>query len=156
MNLSLAVVLGIAQGIERKGIEVYQQMKGHFNDPLLDYLIEQEGHHIRVFQELFKTGLATSREQTMETPHLDEDYLMAAYANTEIFGQVRPTRVSAKGLFPLAVSLEKESIRFYLELVDEMPERFEHERELLRKIAGEERQHLRTLLAKKEAFTVHA
>ena len=152
MYLSLPVVLEIAQGIERKGIEIYQQMKDRFDDPLLDYLIAQEKEHIRVFHDLFARAPSASTKETIEIPHLDEDYLAAAYANTEIFGQVKPAHVPAKDLFPMAVVMEKESIRFYLELLAEIPEQFHEQRTLVHRIAGEERQHLRKLLARKQTF----
>lgn len=154
MRISLAVVLEIALGIERKGIEVYRELKNRFEDPLLEYLIRQEQEHIRAFQEVFKTQKTGSNEEGMDTPHLDEDYLAAAYANTEIFGQVKPDNMSAKGLWPMAIVMEKESIRFYLELLEQMPDLFQEQRALVRRIAGEERQHLRDLLTKSEAFTV--
>lgn len=152
MNLPLTVVLQIAQGIERKGIEVYQRMKTRFSDPLLDLLIQQEQAHIRVFQELFEMSRTGPLADGLETAHLDADYLTAAYANAEIFGHVDPTRVPPEGLFALAVSMEKESIRFYLELLAELPERCQEQCTLVRRLADEERQHLRSLLAKRDVF----
>lgn len=154
MYLSMTAVLDIAQGIERKGIEVYRLMKERFGDPFLDYLIAQEENHIRTFGKLFSTEGLAAPKNGFETQHLDEDYLAAAYADTELFGQVKPTRMRAANLFPLAVSMEKNSLRFYLELLDEIPDRLQAQRELVRRIAGEERQHLRDLLAKQGSFTV--
>jgi rubrerythrin len=153
MYLSLAVVLEIALGMERKGIEVYERMKERAGGgAVLDYLIEQEHNHIRVFRELFARGKSGTAEETMETPHLDEDYLAAAYANTEVFARVHAPDATPHGLYELALAAEKESIRFYLELAEEMPERFARQRDLLRTIADEERGHLRTLLVQKDAL----
>lgn len=152
MRLSLAVLLDIAVGIELKGIEVYEQLKQRTGSTLLDHLITQERNHIRVFQKLFSNERAVGPEETLETPHLDEDYLADAYASTEVFGAVKPANAPVNSLFALAVAMEKESIRFYLELLDELPEPFERPRALLRQIVDEERHHLRDLLAKKESL----
>ena len=153
MNLPLTVVLQIAQGIECKGIDVYRQMKDRFGDPLLDLLIEQEQAHIRVFHDLFEMSKTGPLANGLETTNLDADYLAAAYANVEVFGQVDPNQVLPQGLFALAVSMEKESIRFYLELLEELPERCPDQRTLVRRLANEERQHLRTLLARRDLFS---
>ena len=53
----------------------------------------------------------------------------------------------------MRLSLTKESLRFYLELLQEMPERFEQPRAILRRIADEEQQHLRNLVANKTTLT---
>lgn len=153
MYLALPVVMEIAVGIERKGIEVYRELKRKTDNPILDYLIGQEQNHIRAFQAMFTAeAVGASAEEGFEMPHLDEDYLAAAYANTDVFGRVQPVDVPPEGLFSMAVQMEKESMRFYLELLSELPERLERQRALSRRLADEERQHLCDLLAEKAAL----
>lgn len=152
MYLSKATILHISLEIERRGIDFYTAMKKRIADGFLDYLIEQEKSHIRIFTELFSKDSGTVTADRFETPYLDDDFLVAAYADTEVFGAADPESVSALQMFDIAIEMEKNSILFYGELVESLGEEFATEAALLGKLRDEEKKHLRTLVEKKKAL----
>ncbi|OPZ29576.1 MAG: Rubrerythrin [Lentisphaerae bacterium ADurb.BinA184] len=147
MSITRATILQIALAIENKGIAFYSAAARRFADPLIEWLIGEEKRHIRVFQGIFGQDGGRIREERFEVPHLDDDYLVAAFAGTEVFGKADPAALSQAELFGVAVEMEKNSILFYRELSDALPERFAAEIEMLRQIESEEHEHLRRLAA---------
>ena len=109
MYLSKATILHISLEIERRGIAFYTAMKKRITGDFLDYLIEQEKAHIRTFNELFSQDSGTVTADRFETPHLDDDFLVAAYGDTEVFGATDPDSVSPPQLFDIAIEMEKNS-----------------------------------------------
>lgn len=135
-------VLNIGLGIEQKGIEVYERMKGSIGNGTTDYLIGQEKEHIEKFKELFSSDSQLFEEPARDVGHLDEDYLGAAYVETSVFGNLDISSVNADNLLDTAISMEKESIMFYSDLMAYVPEKYPVQRALLNDLRTEERKHL--------------
>ncbi|HKL22695.1 MAG TPA: hypothetical protein VJ904_12890 [Tichowtungia sp.] len=145
MNLSRTAVLNIALEIERHGIELYEQIRKKNGDrELLDWLIEQEKAHIKVFHNLFDAGGAVHEDQFNAT-HLNDDMLAAAYGSTELFAKINPDS-ALKDLYATALALEKDSVLFYAELIDLIGNDYPAEAELLTKIRAEEQKHIHALV----------
>ena len=153
MYISRTTILGIALAIEQHGIDFYTRVKARLADPLLDFLIGAEKMHIRTLNGIFGKDTGSIQQERFEVPHLDDDYLIAAFAGTEVFAKADPETVSKADLYATAVEMEKDSILFYRELVDALAERFPAEADLVRAVEREEREHLRLLAAKKRELT---
>lgn len=152
MYLSRETILTLSLEIERKGIEFYTAMKKRTPDAFLDYLIEQEHEHIEVFKNLFDRDRGAVRQERFENPHMDDDFLIAAYAETEVFARVDPATAELAELYDIAIAMEKNSIVFYGDLIETLGERFKEEAALVEGIRQEERKHLRDLVEKKRAL----
>ena len=152
MNIQPNTILNIALGIERKGIEFYERIRERGDADFADFLIEQEKNHIRTFEDIFTSHKEKFGEH-LDMPHLDEDYLVAAYVNTEVFGPSDPNAIDPSRLLDVAIGMEKNSILFYGELYDGMVKGYEETARLIRDIQHQERQHLRLLAEKKAART---
>jgi rubrerythrin len=153
MYLSRETILTISLEIERKGIDFYRKMKERFDDDFLDYLIDQEKDHIRTFNELFAADSGKIKTERFETTTIDDDFIAAAYAGTEVFGAIDPKGIPETQLFDIAMEMEKNSILFYGELVETLGEKFKDEAALITALREEEKKHLRTLVDKKKALT---
>ena len=106
-------------------------------------------NHIRTFEAIFDKDKGRIREERFEVPHLDDDYLVAAFAGTEVFGKADPSSLDPRDTYAVAVEMEKNSVLFYRELVDALAGKFAAEAKLLKEIEREEREHLRRLAARK-------
>ena len=149
MHLSRAVIHDISVRIERKGIEFYKAMKERVDDDFIDFMIEQEQQHIRVFSDIFGADRGEADEEPFLRDYMDDSYLAAAYADTEVFALVDPKTVEADKLYDVAISMEKNSLLFYTELIDGLQERYQAEIDLIKRIRDEEKEHLRMLVRKK-------
>mgnify|MGYP006291742833 CR=1 FL=1 len=151
MIISAEAILGIAVAIENNGIEFYEKAGKTVDDAsFLDFLIEEEKRHIEVFQDLFAQGGKLGQIQ-LDHPHLDEEALIAAYAETEVFGRESADDLGPEALIDVGIRMEKNSILFYSELIDLVDAKHQDEAKLLRQIREEERKHLKLFLDKKRA-----
>lgn len=155
MIVSSETVLSIVLAVENKGIEVYQALQERFHADFLEFMIGQEKEHIRMFQDLFGRDRGAAGSHQFETSHLDEDYLVAAYAETEVFGKLEPQGLEEYELYQTAIQMEKDSILLYSELLDMLPDRAGDQARLLSSVQAEEKQHLLTLIRRREDFAVH-
>jgi rubrerythrin len=145
MNLTKTAILNIALEIERHGIELYEQIREKNGDrELLDWLIDQEKAHIKIFHNLFDAGGAV-HEDLFNSTHLNDDMLAAAYGNTELFAKISSDS-ALKDLYATALALEKDSVIFYTELIDLIGSGYPAEADLLKKIRGEEQKHIHALV----------
>jgi len=152
MHISRGTIHEISVKIERNGIEFYKAMKEKVNDEFIDFMIEEEKKHIKVFTDIFGSGDREGAEPLL-ADYMDESMLASAYADTTVFSLVDPKTVTAEGLYSMAIMMEKSSILFYTELVEGMPERYQEEIGLLKSIRAEEKKHLMMLLEAKSKLT---
>lgn len=145
MILSSEAVLNIGLGIEQKGIEIYEQIKQEIGNGKTDFLIGQEKEHIEKFKQLFAEDSELFKSPDIDIGHLDEDYLTSAYVETSIFGNLDVSKVDPENLLDTAISMEKESILFYGDLISWVPHGHASQRALLNDLRKEERKHLVTV-----------
>jgi|SRR6056297_2380558 len=143
--ISAQTIHNIAVEMERKGIDFYQQLKDGSNDTIIDDIIGDEKEHIQIFHDLFNDTTGVRKEESYPHFYMDEDMLIEAYANTEIFGSVDPGRTKGKSSYDVAVMMEKESILFYSQLQDMFGDDpgYKKEIEILDKLKKEEARHLK-------------
>ncbi|MFW5771584.1 MAG: hypothetical protein ACOCX9_09140 [Spirochaetota bacterium] len=143
--ISAQTIHNIAVEMERKGIDFYQQLKDGSNDAIIDDIIGDEKEHIQIFHDLFNETTGVHKGESYPHFYMDEDMLIEAYANTEIFGSTDPNKVQGKSSFDVAVMMEKESILFYSQLQDMFGDDpgYKKEIEILDKLKKEEARHLK-------------
>ena len=142
-------LINIAIGIERKGIAFYDIMakstenttaRGAFH-----YLTDMEREHVKIFQGMLNEA---AKYQPSETPTEEHtDYLQAlvdsAVFTDDLVTSEMATNVSSDiEAMELAIGAEKDSILFYYEMKDLMPQRAQP---TVNKIIAEEKSHLRQL-----------
>ncbi len=145
MIVSPETVLNIGLGIEQKGIEIYEQIKQEVGNGKVDFLIGQEKEHIKKFKQLFSEDSKLFKSSGSDVGHLDEDYLTSAYVETSIFANLDVSKVDRDNLLDTAISMEKESIQFYGDLLSLAPHGHESQRSLFTDLRREERKHLVTV-----------
>lgn len=149
ISFSGSELINIAIGIERRGIAFYDVMtKSTQNASARDvfrYLTDMERQHIKIFQSMlgeadkYQIPNAIAGEYTVYFQTLVDS---AVFTDDFVTSQMA-TRVSSDiGAVELAISAEKDSILFYYEMKDIMPQRA---RLTINKIAAEEKLHLRQL-----------
>jgi rubrerythrin len=152
MHISRAVIYDIAVRIERNGIEFYKAMKERVDDDFIDFMIEEEKQHIRVFTDIFQADAAKA-DESMLGDYMDESMLAAAYADTSVFALVDPKTADTNALYALAISMEKNALLFYSELIAGMPESYQEDIKLLKGIRDEEKKHLLMLIEAKSKLS---
>ncbi len=145
MIFSPEAVLNIGLGIEQKGIEVYEQVKQEVGNGKVDFLIGQEKEHIEKFKQLFNQDSGLFKSPDVNAGYLDEDYLSAAYVETSVFGNLDVSKIDRDNLLDTAISMERESILFYGDLISVTPHEYASQRALLNDLMKEERKHLVTV-----------
>ncbi len=143
--ISAQTIHNIAVEMERKGIDFYQKLKDGSNDAVIDDIISDEKEHIQIFHDLFNETTGVRKEESYPHFYMDEDMLIEAYANTEIFGGSDPEKAAGKNTFDIAVSMEKESILFYSQMQDMFgnDQQYSKEIDILERLKKEEAQHLK-------------
>ncbi len=149
MIFSPEVVLNIGLGIEQKGIEVYEQVKQEIGNSKVDFLINQEKEHIEKFKQLFAEDSGLFKSPDGNAGYLDEDYVSTAYVETSVFGNLDVSKIDRDNLLDTAISMERESILFYGDLISVTPYQYASQRALLNDLMKEERKHLVTVTAMK-------
>jgi len=147
----------VAVGIERNGVAYYeclaqlatdQCLKDTYND-----LANMERHHVEVFQALrADAGLETLEPQADEAEY--GRYLKALidsslFTNDSVAREMAKRASSPAEALQLALGAEKDSILFYTEMRDLVPQR---ERDAVTRIISEERAHVRELSELKQRY----
>ncbi len=94
--ISAQTIHNIAVEMGRKCIEFYQKLKDGSNDAVIDDIISDEKEHIQIFHDLFNETTGVRKEESYPHFHMDEDMLIEAYTNTEIFGSTDPRKAKGK------------------------------------------------------------
>lgn len=142
-------VLDMAVRIEENGLKFYtdagKATKNKAVQALFKALAEDEGRHIRVFQDLKKLlGDAANAEAFDEET---ESYLRA-FADTEVFtspegGKKLGKEVSAESeVIDIAIGMEKDSILFYYEILKMIREK---DKAVVDSLIDQEKEHLKRL-----------
>ena len=148
----------IAVGIERNGAAYYDALAQTATDEELKktygFLANMELHHVDVFQQL-----RSAAESGPVVPQVDEaEYggYLQALIDSSVFTDDQVARDMAKRAagpaeaLQIALGAEKDSILFYSEMRDLVPQR---EREAVAEIIREERKHVRELSELKNRYS---
>ena len=149
ISFSGSELINIAIGIERRGIACYDIMaKSTQNTVARDvfqYLTDMERQHVKIFQSMLEEA---DRYQIPDTYAEEYTAYLQALVGSAVFTDdfvtsQMATQVSSDiEAVELAISAEKDSILFYYEMKDIMPQRAQP---TVNKIIAEEKSHLRQL-----------
>ena len=151
-------LINIAIGIERRGITFYDIMAKSTDEAIardvFQYLADMEREHIQIFQDMQDEA---DKYQPLETA--TEEYAAyfqalvdsAVFTDDTITSEMATQADSDIKAVELGISAEKESILFYYEMKDIMPQRA---LPMINKIIAEEKSHLRQLAEIKKRLTV--
>ncbi len=142
-------LINIAIGIERRGIAFYDIMAKSTRNAVardvFQYLTEMERQHIRIFQDMLGES---DKYQIPDTYTGEYTAYLQALTDSAVFTDDFATSEMATRAgsdieaVELAISAEKDSILFYYEMKDIMPQRAQP---TVNKIIAEEKSHLRQL-----------
>jgi len=156
MNIFFSVqeVVEMAINMERSGQAFYQTASKLAKEKnlkeLLQYLVEEEGKHLKVFQ-----GLYNSLKQGPETtPYNWEEaklYLKALVDSRFFTGPDKAIQMAKEAKSELkainsAINFEKDTLLFFYEMLEVTKS---HDRDLVKKIIEEEKKHIRGLFTMK-------
>ncbi len=149
ISFSGSELINIAIGIERRGIAFYDIMTRSTQNAVardaFQYLADMERQHIQIFQDMFGEA---GKYQIPDTHAGEYTAYLQALVDSAVFTDDLVTSEMATRLssdieaVELAISAEKDSILFYYEMKDIMPQRAQP---TVSKIITEEKSHLRQL-----------
>ena len=149
ISFSGSELINLAIGIERRGIAFYDIMVRSTQNAtardVFQYLADMERQHIRVFQDMLGEA---DKYQMPETQAGEYAAYLQALVDSSVFTDDMVTSEMATQAssdieaMELAIGAEKDSILFYYEMRDIMPQRA---RPTVNKIIAEEKSHLRQL-----------
>ena len=149
MSLSGNDLINVAIDIERRGIAFYDIMARSADNEtardLFQHLVEMERGHIKVFQDMLDNVDAS---QTAKESNSDyTDYLQALVDNAVFNDDLVTSEMASQAdsdikALELGISAEKDSLLFYYEMKDIMPQQAQS---VVNKIITEEKSHLRGL-----------
>ncbi len=149
ISFSGSELINIAIGIEKRGIAFYDTMarstENAVTRELFRYLTDMEREHIQIFQSML--GEADKYPSSATYAGEDAAYLQtlvdnAVFTDDMVTSEMANRAESDIGAVELAISAEKDSILFYYEMKDIVPQRAQP---MVNKIIAEEKSHLRQL-----------
>jgi len=149
ISFSGSELINIAIGTERRGIAFYDIMAKSTENAVardvFQYLADMERHHIQVFQGM----LAEADKYQLSEAYTGEyaAYLQAlvdsaVFSDDMVTSEMATEAESDIEAMELAIGAEKDSILFYYEMKEIMPQRAQP---TVNKIIAEEKSHLRQL-----------
>ena len=142
-------LINIAIGIERRGITFYDVMGKSTDNEMaratFEGLVEMEREHLKTFLEMLSES---DMQEPRETPTREySDYVQAiideaVFTDDMITGEIVMQADSDIKPIELGISAEKDSLLFYYEMKDNMPQRIVP---LVNRIIAEEKSHLQQL-----------
>ena len=139
----------IAIGIERRGITFYDVMAKSTDNEMaraaFEGLVAMEREHLKTFQNMLTE---TDKSQPRETPTREyPDYIQtlmdeAVFTDDMITSEIAMQADSDVKAVELGISAEKDSILFYYEMRDNIPQRTVP---MINRIIAEEKSHLQQL-----------
>ena len=149
ISFSGSELINIAIGIERSGIAFYDSMaKSTKNDvarEVFQYLSDMERGHIEVFQNMLseadKYQFAAAGDEEY-TAYLQALVDSAVFSEEMITSETATRAESDAEAIELAIGAEKDSILFYYEMKEIMPQQAQPP---VNRIIAEEKTHLRQL-----------
>ena len=157
ISLSVSELLNIAVGIERTGIAFYDIMSRSVENTtvrdIFQYLLVMEREHIRIFQGMLSEAdkyqpSATGTEE--QSAYLQSLVDNAIFTDDMIASEAATQTDSDIKALELAISAEKDSILFYYEMKEVMPQ---SAHPTVNRIIAEEKTHLRQLSELKKKLT---
>jgi len=149
ISFSGSELLNIAIGIERNGLAFYESLAKSDQDPMArgayKYLADMEKKHIKTFQGLLE---GVGEYKPPESYAEEYDLYLKALVDSAVFTDDAVARQIAEKVttsieaIQIALGAEKDSILFYSEMRNLVPER---DRETVDRIIEEEKSHLRQL-----------
>lgn len=149
ISFSGSELINIAIGIERRGIAFYEIMTRSTGNAIardvFQYLADMERKHIQIFQGMLGEA---DKYQIPETYAGEYAAYLQALVDSAVFTDDMVTSEMATKAgsdieaLELAIGAEKDSILFYCEMKDIMPQRAQP---TVNKIIAEEKSHLRQL-----------
>ena len=149
VTFSGSELINIAIGIERRGIAFYDIMvrstKNALARDVFQYLADMERQHVQIFQGMLGEA---DKYQLPETYAGEYTAYLKALVDSAVFtNDMAASEMAARAdsdieAMELAIIAEKDSILFYYEMKDIMPQRAQ---ETVNKIITEEKSHLRQL-----------
>ncbi len=149
ISFSGSELINIAIGIERRGIAFYDIMARSIRNATardaFQHLADMERHHIQIFQDMLGEA---DKYQPAETYAGEYAHYLQTLVDSAVFtddmvtSEVATQADSDIEAIELAIGAEKDSILFYYEMRDIMPERAYP---TVNKIIAEEKSHLRQL-----------
>jgi len=149
ISFSGSELISIAIGIERRGIDFYDIMVRSTQNAtagdVFQYLADMERQHIRIFQDMLSEA---DKYQMPETQAGEYAAYLQALVDSAVFTDDMVTSEMATRAgsdieaMELAISAEKDSILFYYEMKEIIPQRAQP---TVSKIITEEKSHLRQL-----------
>ena len=151
-------LVDVALGIERNGVAYYSSLAELTMDALLkdiyNYLANMERTHLEIFQNMLDSIGKYQPTYAGESEEEYELYLKAlidsvVFTNDEVARQMARNASSPAEAVQIALGAEKDSIIFYSEMRDLLPER---DRPVADKVINEEKSHVRLLSGIKKQF----
>ena len=149
ISFSGSELINIAIGIERRGVIFYDVMTKSTENAIardvFQYLAEMERQHIQIFQGMLQEA---GKYQSPESYAGEYAAYLRALVDSAVFtddfvtSEMATQASSDVKAMELAISAEKDSILFYYEMRDMMPQRAY---QTVNKIINEEKSHLRKL-----------
>jgi rubrerythrin len=143
----------IAEQIERNGADFYRRaaknMASAETAQLLSNLAAEEEEHERIFVEMRKGLSSYEREDTAFDPEGEEGLYIKALADACVFDMNEDPSRRFKGketireILRLAIGFEKDSVVFYLGMMEKIPEELGRDR--INGIIKEEMSHITSL-----------
>ncbi len=149
ISFSGSELINIAIGIERRGIAFYDIMTKSTENAaarnVFQYLADMERQHIQIFQGML--GEANKYQPSETYAEEYAAYLQALVDNAVFVDDMVTSEMATQAdsdieAVELAISAEKDSILFYYEMKDIMPQRAQP---TVNKIVTEEKSHLKQL-----------
>jgi len=151
-------LVNVALGIEKNGIAYYDSLAELTTEAALknayNYLANMERKHMQIFQRMLDSIGKYQPTHAGETEEEYELYLKAlvdsvVFTNDKVARQMAQKASSPAEAIQIALGAEKDSIIFYCEMRDLVPER---DRSIIDEIIREEKSHVRQLSDLKKQF----
>lgn len=152
VHFSSKEILEMAVRIEENGLGFYKAASASTDNvrikELFDYFIIEEVKHVELFEAL-KEAITENEPSDYNDPYLEEESkYLNALADSSIFMKGEEGVNKAKAIksddeaLDFAIQMEKDSILFYLELINMVRD---HDRPTVKNILSEERKHIAKL-----------
>ena len=149
ISFSGSELINIAIGIEERGIVFYDVMaKSTQNEAareVFNYLADMERNHIEIFKDMLEGAdkfQIPADESGQYTTYLRALVDSAVFSDDLVTSEMAAQAESDAAALELAIRAEKDSILFYYEMKEVMPQRAQA---TVNKIIAEEKSHLRQL-----------
>jgi len=149
ISFSGSELINIAIGIEERGIVFYDVMaKSTQNEAareVFNYLADMERNHIEIFKDMLEGAdkfQIPADESGQYTTYLRALVDSAVFSDDMVTSEMAAQAESDAAALELAIRAEKDSILFYYEMKEVMPQRAQA---TVNKIIADEKSHLRQL-----------